>query len=335
MALSRFARAISSSTIPERALALFFHNFARLIGTGHPFPTSLVNASRGLDQELHEICEQIAPKMQNGMPLYKALIPFRSRFPELTIPVLEVAEVAGTLEGASERLSKAFSSFDNFQTRFHDVALDPVKITLGAVMFKVILSAMNMPSPLQLLQIVVVTALKVTVLVFLIRLLYRYLHGYRRFHVLVDQIRLAIPHSGAIQRNLASARWARSFATMWHAGVPIWQALDVASRSSLNAYYETEIQKAVVLTRQGKSLADSLEGIELTPRHLLPILRVAETTAEFGKALDQYVESLEEEAIQKAAQETSAAMVVTYLIIGFLAFLMAIGAEAPAFCGLL
>lgn len=333
MALARVFRSVSSKTIPERALGLFFHSFARLIGSGHPFPTSFVNAARGLDQELYEICEQVAPKMQNGMPLYQALVPFRSRFPELTIPVLEVAEVAGTLEGASERLSRAFSSFDNFQTRFHDVALDPIKITLGAVMFKVMFSMDK--TALEIVQIAAVTVIKVGLMVFLIRLLYRFLHRYRKFHVLVDQIRLAIPHLGAIQRNRASARWARSFATMWHAGVPISPALDVASRSSLNAYYETQIQKAVVLTRQGKSLADSLEGIELTPRHLIPILRVAETTAEFGKALDQYVESLEVEAIQKAAQESTAAMVVWYLIIGFLAFLMAIGAEAPAFCGLL
>jgi type II secretory pathway component PulF len=327
--MARLSRSIRGATIPERALGLFFHNFARLIGTGHPFPTSLINAAKGIDEELLAICEQVAPKMQNGMPLFQALVPFRSRFPELTIPVLEVAEVSGTLEGASERLSKAFSSFDNFQSRFHDVALDPVKIILGAVMFKVIF-AVGLP-PIEVLRLALFTAAQVAFLVFLVRMLYRFLHHDRRFHILVDKIRLAIPHSGAIQRNLASARWARSFATMWHAGVPISQALDVASRSSLNAYYEMHIQKAVALTRQGKSLAESLEGIELTPQHLLPILRVAETTAEFGKALDQYVNALEEEALQKAAQESMAAMVTGYIMAGLMAALIAFGVPVPSF----
>lgn len=318
-------------TIPERTLSPFFANLSRLIGSGTSIPASLIAASKGLDPEVETLCASIEPRLRAGVALHEALSPYRLRFPEMVVPILEVGEVSGTLDTACDRLAKTFQAIDGYRVRFRDVALEPIKLIAGVVLFKVLFSFS--PNVLDLLILAATTTAQLTLAYVLLRAVYRSLWRWPALHLLVDKIHLAIPHIGAVERNLATARWARSFATMWHAGVPISRALDVASRSTLNAYYEQALQKAVVLTRQGSSVTESLEGIELTPRHLLPLLKVGEETARFGEALDRYVDVLEEEALVKAQQESMSAMVIGYLLAGLFALMIAFGVSMPWLTG--
>ncbi len=320
-------RSAWGATISDRKLGHFFANSARLVGSGIAIPTALITASRGLDPELEAICVAMEPRLMNGVALHLALVPYRLRFPEMVVPVIEVGEVSGTLDDACSRLAKVFQAIDGYKARFKGVALEPVKVIAGGVLFRVLFAVGS--GPLALVQIALFTIVELLALYVGLRMIRRNLWRWPRLHVLVDKIHLAIPHVGAIERSLATARWGRSFATMWHAGVPVSQALDVASRSTLNAFYEAELQRSVVLTRAGKSVTESLEGIELTPRHLLPLLKVGEETAKFGEALDQYVDVLEEEALLKAQQEATAAMVMVYLIAGLIIVLIAFGVPMP------
>lgn len=314
-------------TLAERTLGHFFANLARLIGSGTSIPASLIASSKALDPELESICASIEPRLRAGVALHEALAPYHLRFPELVIPVLEVGEVSGTLDDACDRLAKTFQAIDGYRRRYRDVAIEPIKVIAGVTLFKVVFSLGA--SPVQMLQIAATTVAQLTVAYLLLRLIHRNLWRWPALHRLVDKIHLAIPHVGAIERNLATARWARSFATMWHAGVPISRALDVSSRSTLNAYYEACLQKAVAATRQGSSLTESLEHVELTPKHLLPLLKVGEETARFGEALDRYVDVLEDEALVKAQQESVSAMLIGYLLAGLFAVMIAFGASLP------
>lgn len=314
-------------TIPERRLAIFFESLGHLISTGVSIPESLLKASAMIDDELASICRVTAPKLREGVPLHQALEPYRQRFPEMVLPILEVGEVSGTLDDAAYRLGKVFHQIDGFSKKFKDVKIEPLKVAGGAIFFRCVFAAGT--DPMQILKLAVITVVEVFVTYGIYRYVHRNLYRWRKLHILVDKIHLAIPHVGAIERSVASARWARSFGTMWNAGVPISQALEVSSRSSLNAYYEVQIMKAAELTRQGKGLAESLSTMELTPRHLLPILSIGEKSADFGKALDVFVDAMEEEAIVKAQQESQAAMLTMYLIMAFLAALLALGTSLP------
>lgn len=318
-------------TLSERTLGHFFANMARLVGSGTSIPASLIGSSKALDPELESICASIEPRLRAGVALHETLLPYRLRFPELVIPVLEVGEVSGTLDSACDRLAKTFQAIDGYRVRYRDVAIEPIKVIAGVTLFKVVFSLGA--SPLEMLKIAATTAAELTLVYILLRLAYRNLWRWPALHRLVDKMHLAIPHVGAIERNLATARWARSFATMWHAGVPISRALDVSSRSTLNAYYEQVLQKAVVLTRQGSSLTESLEHVELTPLHLLPLLKVGEDTARFGEALDRYVDVLEDEALVKAQQESMSALLIGYLLAGLLAVMIAFGVSMPWLTG--
>jgi type II secretory pathway component PulF len=289
-------------------------------------PESMAKASSIFDDELAVICRRAGPRMFAGSEMFRALEPDRMRFPELTIPVLEVGEVSGTLDEAAFRLADAFARMSGFDRKFKDVKIEPIKIVVGVILFKLVFGGGDDPVKVGLSALY--AALEAIAVIFVLRTLHRNLYRWPRLHRLVDKIHLAIPHVGGIERCVASARWARSFATMWHAGVPISQALEVASRSTLNAYYEFVLMRAAEMTRQGKSLKESLDTVELLPKHLLPILNVGHESAHFTEALDHYVDALEDEAILKAQQETGAAMVALHLIMGFIALMIAFASLA-------
>lgn len=320
------ARTALGKTIPEKKLAFFFRNFGRLLATGMSIPESLERAASGADPELLAICRRAIPKLRAGSELFRALEPDRGRFPELTLPVLEVGEVSGTLEGAAHRLAEAFDRIDGFDSKFRRAKVDPVKIVLGAVFFRAVFSGGG--EPVAVILGILQTALTAIIAIFVLKLVHRNLFRWPSLHALVDKIHLAIPHVGAIERSVASARWARSFSTMWHAGVPISLTLEVASRSSLNAYYERQLMKAAEATRMGLSIAQSLEKVELLPKHLLPILNVGHESSRFSELLDHFVDAVEEEAIVKAQQESAGAALAMYLVMGFIALMIALGTLA-------
>jgi type IV pilus assembly protein PilC len=108
---------------------------------------------------------------------------------------------------------------------------------------------------------------------------------------------------GTVMRNLAAARWGRSFATLYNSGVPISTALEVSAQSALNARYERAILLAAQQTRSGRSLAESLAAAQLLPGQLIQIVATGELTGNLGLCLEQFAAELESEAFTKATQE--------------------------------
>jgi len=90
---------------------------------------------------------------------------------------------------------------------------------------------------------------------------------------------------------------------MWLAGVPVSQALEVSSRSALNAHYEMDLRKAAWETRSGRMLSESLSGTQMLTGYLLDILRTSEMTGNLGDTVEHFAGILEDEALTMATQE--------------------------------
>lgn len=291
---------------------MFFQSMATYIRTGAFYSESVERAAAGGGVELRQMMRAVSMKLNQGMALHVALAPYKSRLPEMVLPVLEVGEVSGTLDDACARLAAAFLMDDKFEQKFRLYAPNP------AVLIAIILGTQaifGFTRDWTELGIELLTTLvKILIVAFVGRLLLFQIYRWRPFRVQFDRVKMAIPFVGHVSRKVATARWTRAFATMWHAGVPISQALDVASRAALNAYYERGILRARDATRQGKSLVESLRTIEMLPRYTLDVLETGEKTGRFAEALDSFVERLEDEALTMAAQETMTALALGYLI---------------------
>lgn len=146
------------------------------------------------------------------------------------------------------------------------------------------------------------------------RVILQCLYRWRALRLVVDTMKLAFPRFGLVHRNLAAARWARSFAALWGAGVNISTAIEVASRTTLNARYERDLQAAALQTRLGRPLSESLSTAKLLPAHLISIIMTCEMVGSLDSQLLKLATQMESEALARAIEEMNKLVIAAQII---------------------
>jgi type II secretory pathway component PulF len=297
-------------------LARTFDQFAVLLDSGMPINTAFRRAAGVTDRELVSISIAVEKPLMSGMPLHRALLPWKERLPEIVLPILEVGALSGTLDNSSRRLAGAFGQSAALERHYRFAIFDPWLVILCYALYTNIHAVASGLS--HALTSFSTTFLQLAGLFIVGRILLRLLCRWEPLRYLLDTIKLAIPGMGTVARNLAAARWGRSFATLWSCGVPVSTALEVSARSALNARYERAMKQSAIRTRYGESLADCLVSTQLLPSHLVEMVRIGEISGSLGYCIEEFASQLEKEALTKAAQQlvflASAAQIVLIVL---------------------
>jgi len=253
------------------------------------------------------------------------LRPYERRFPPIVLCVLEVGEVSGGLADAVQRLADTFKQTNSFARKFRYGVYDPVQLLIILCIFEfasLVLREGMQPHPdrpiavtiLYMAWDVAATGVRLTLEYLIGRAVLLHLYRWQPLRYFVDSVKLALPRLGIVTRNLAAARWARSFATLWAAGVNISTSLEVSSRSALNVCYERALRLAALHTRQGIPLSESLARTQLLPPHLLNVIATCEEAGKFDTGLLKLAEEMEREALTRAMEEMNKIVVVVEII---------------------
>lgn len=111
----------------------------------------------------------------------------------------------------------------------------------------------------------------------------------------VDIVSLKIPVVNDIVRKVVVARFARTFAALSSAGLPILQALAVTAHALGNTVYENSLLQAVERVKAGELLSKVIEENALYPAIVSQMLAVGEETGETEEVLVKVAEFYEEE----------------------------------------
>lgn len=130
-----------------------------------------------------------------------------------------------------------------------------------------------------------------------------------------DRLILKLPIFGEILVKSANARWARTLATMFAAGVPLVEALDsVAGAAGNDVYYRaTKIIQKEVTTGQG--LTSAMQAQNLFPPMMIQMAQIGEESGSLDDMLNKVAEFYEEEVDNAVASLSS---LMEPLIIAFL-----------------
>lgn len=312
-----WARSLLGYTIPQKTLGLFFNSVAVLLHAGISLPQALLRSSLLGDSELRQVCEAVAFALDRGASLAAAFRPHAHRFPPLVLPLLEVGEMSGSLEAATRRLAHSFSEGAAVERRFRTDIFNPWLIILALGLLRGF-QMINQPI-FDTLRAVASTLITLAAWYLGGRVAVRVLMSWPWLRLQVDTIKVALPHMGTVIRNLAAAQWARSFATLWGAGIAISPALEVSSRSALNAYYEQAIRRAARETRHGRSLHESLAGTQLLPVYLIGVIAAGEMSGNLAEGLERLAMDLEDEAFHRASQEMMTLVVAGQVVLAVVA----------------
>jgi type IV pilus assembly protein PilC len=108
----------------------------------------------------------------------------------------------------------------------------------------------------------------------------------------IDRLLLKVPVFGNLIYKSVIARWTRTLATMFAAGVPLVEALDSVGGAAGNSVYSVATEKIQMEVSTGTSLTASMTNANVFPTMVLQMCAIGEESGALdhmlGKAADFY-----------------------------------------------
>ncbi|MDT4870148.1 putative type II secretion system protein F [compost metagenome] len=113
-----------------------------------------------------------------------------------------------------------------------------------------------------------------------------------KVQMFMDRLMLKMPIFGTLVEKAVIARWTRTLATMFAAGVPLVEALDSVGGASGNSVYAIATERIQQEVSTGTSLTNAMTNANLFPSMVLQMCAIGEESGSIdhmlGKAADFY-----------------------------------------------
>jgi type IV pilus assembly protein PilC len=248
---------------------------------------------------LSRIVRDIAHRILAGSRLSDAMAHYPWLFDKMQVRMVEAGERGGLLVEIFKRLA-------DFLEREYELRMDVSRKTLyPKLVIGLLLFVLPIRIPLTLhgylteLGQILLTVVGFGVPIWLAG---RVLLTSRIGRETYDQVKLAFPVIGKLIRKLAAARFARSLAALYGAGVPITSAVTMSGEASGHYVLESRSRMMGPALERGVSLARTLEASGFFPPMFIGMVQTGETTGNLDGMLDKAADFYEEEAAHATTQ---------------------------------
>ncbi|EMS6842346.1 type 4 pilus assembly protein PilG [Neisseria gonorrhoeae] len=332
----------SKRKITQEDITVFTRQLSTMIKAGLPLMQAFEIVARGHgNPSMTEMLMEIRSQVEQGSSLSRAFSNHPKYFDRFYCNLVAAGETGGVLESLLDKLAiykeKTQAIRKKVKTALtYPVSVIAVAIGLVFVMMIFVLPAFkevyaNMGAELPpLTQTVmdmsdffvsygwmVLIALGFAIYGFL-KLKARSIKIQRR----MDAILLRMPIFGDIVRKGTIARWGRTTATLFAAGVPLVDVLDSTAGAAGNLIYEEATREIRTRVIQGLSMTSGMRATELFPNMMLQMSSIGEESGSLDDMLNKAAEFYEDE-VDNAVGRLSAMMepiiiVILGLVIGTL-----------------
>lgn len=146
-----------------------------------------------------------------------------------------------------------------------------------------------------------------------------------------DALLLRLPIFGDIVRKATIARWARTTATLFTAGVPLVEALDSVGGAAGNMIYVKATRKIQAEISSGGSLTAAMSETGLFPSLLVQMAAIGEESGSLDDMLNKAAEFYEEEVDNAVANLSSMMEPIIMVFLGALVGALLIAMYMPLF----
>lgn len=129
----------------------------------------------------------------------------------------------------------------------------------------------------------------------------------RKLQKVMDRLFLRLPIFGSVIEKGVLARWARTLATMFAAGVPLVESLDSVGGASGNIVFEEATKKIRDEVSNGQGLTVSMQNTGVFPNMMLQMTAIGEESGSLDAMLSKVADFYEEE-VDNAVKALSSLM---------------------------
>ncbi len=336
--------------ISTNDLALLTRQVATLSGAGTPLEETLSAVSRQTEkQKIKSLLLSVRAKVMEGHSFATALKDYPKVFPEIYQATVSAGEQSGHLDAVLERLADYTEDRQASQATIKKALIYPSMLVAASILIVGFLLAYVVPQVVQVFDgmdaelppltvgmlatsdFVREWGLVVAGVVFVAFVAFSRAMRGEAFKMRVHALLLRVPLFARLIRGHNTAQFARTLSILAASGVPVLEALDIASQVVTNRPMREAVKTASMQVREGSTLSRALERTGYFPPMLLHLIASGEGSGRLDSMLEKAATHQERELNSIMALFLGLFEPIVILIMGGVVLTIVLGILLPIF----
>jgi type IV pilus assembly protein PilC len=305
-------------SIKQKDIAVFTRQLATMMRAGVPLLQAFDIVGRGsTNPRLTKLLADIRADVETGTSLSMAFRKHPLYFDALYCNLVEAGEAAGILEELLDRLALYQEKIVALKNKIRSALIYPIAVLVVAFVvlsiimifvipsFKEVFTSFGADLPAPTLLVISMSELFVKYWWAIFGVIfggaYFFFQSWKRSEKMqkfMDRLLLKVPVFGDLVNKSAVARWTRTLATMFAAGVPLVEALDSVGGASGNAVFAEATEQIQKDVATGTALTTAMQMSGVFPTMVLQMASIGEESGSLdhmlGKAAEFYEDEVDE-----------------------------------------
>lgn len=337
--------------ITPRDIAFFSRQIATMMKSGVPIVTSMeILAGGQKNPRMKSLINTIRADIESGSSLYEALSKHPVQFDELYRNLVRAGESAGVLETVLDTIATYKENIETLKGKIKKAMFYPAMVVAVAILVSSILLIWVVPQfeevfkgfgadlPAFTKMIIAMSDFMISwwwlMLLGTVGLVVAFIMLKKRspaFAHFLDRTVLKVPVIGQIMHNAAIARFSRTLAVTFKAGVPLVEALDSVSGATGNMVYTEAVRRIRDDVAVGYQLNMAMKQTNLFPHMVIQMAAIGEEAGALDAMLFKVAEYYEQEVNNAVDALASLIEPLIMVFLGVIVGGMVVGMYLPIF----
>jgi type IV pilus assembly protein PilC len=301
-------------SVPTREFLVFNQELATLLKAGMPLVQSLDLLRRRVESPaFRSVLDDVHERVRSGTALSDAFGAHADLFPRVYMASLLAGERSGSLDAVLRRYVEYTKIIATVKRKTVSALVYPVILVMLALVLVAIIVLKVVPAfsdfyesfgaqlPFATRMILHVSNVLredfVFILLALVAAVVAFVVWVKRpgQQARLDHLLLKLPVLGPIAAKFGTSQMARTLATLLSGGLPLVNALDIASQSIGNQFLASQLDIVGTRVREGESFAAALEARRVFPDVAVKMAEVGESTGALQDMLNTVADFYDEE----------------------------------------
>lgn len=327
--------AAAGRKLKAKELAEFCRELSSMLATGVSLVRSMqIILRRDLTPAMKTTFSSLNNQIKRGIALSEAMEQQDSVFPELLVNMVKAGEANGKLDQALAKMAEHYESEHRSNQDIRGAMTYPIiliVITLLVIIavftfifptFIGVFGDMELPLITQIMMgisnFMTQQWLLLIIIVLAAGMGIYWITRLEGVRFAWDKFKVKCPKVGKLMKIIYTARFARTFSSLYSSGLTILDALQISRGTIGNRYIARQFDGVIKLVRQGTSLSESLSGVDGFDVKLTETIAVGEETGRVDDLLLSVAESFDYEssmAIKKLVKLIEPVMIMIMAVI--------------------
>ena len=303
------------------------------------------------NKKLRETVGAVREDIESGLAFSDALAKHPKIFSPLYVAMVRAGETGGVLEASLDRISDQLEKDDQLRRQVKGAMAYPIVVLSFALMVLIGLIAFIVPVFVNVFkdfggELPLITKMTVQASHVVTGPVVHPARGRHRRPDRLQEVAHVLPGPPAVGphpaevpvqdrpghvQKIALARWSRTFAALYSAGVPIMQAIEITGQTAGNSVVEKAMADVIESVKSGGTIADPLKDAPIFPSMVAQMIAVGEETGNLDAMLSKVADFYEDEVEAAVKALTSILEPVMIILVGGIVGFIVIAMYMPMF----